>query len=306
MKKEKKIQESYVPRHLKKETVIVEEVQKPIGHSGMKRLLFIPLIVLSVFVVLTHFVKESFISDDQNSEDNLDPMPAEYRNVWLENKSINPDYVGQIIFDSGLIDLPFVQTKDVYDENGNTYVFYTAEGDLVTNVDEYTGNDVYIWKNWKTGAYDRYEEGGSIFMDYRNSVDDWNLIIYGHHFARDFDPSGLKQFTPLDLLLKEENYEKNSLLKLILDNEIRTYEIYAVVILDARNEEQLELVKTDLDYDLEFQDYVDLIAELSLYDTGKQIQENDNLLTLITCIEHQPELRQAVICRELSRKEYSD
>ncbi len=144
-------------------------------------------------------------------------------------------------------------------------------------------------------------------MDYRNTLEDRNLILYGHHFARDYDPSGSKQFTPLDLLLKEENYDRNSSLKLVLDNQIRTYEICAVLILDVREEEQLEIVNTDANHDSEsFKDYVALIERLSVYDTGKRVREKDSLLTLITCIEHRPELRQAVICSEVSRKFYAD
>ncbi len=186
-------------------------------------------------------------------------------------------------------------------------MYSIRQKEKLLSIDNYTGNDVYIWKNWKTGAYDRYEEGGSVFMDYRNTLEDCNLIIYGHHFARDYDPSGSKQFTPLDLLLKEENYYRNSSLKLVLDNQIRTYEICAVLILDAREEEQLEIVNTDANHDFEsFKDYAALIERLSVYDTGKRAREKDSLLTLITCIEHRPELRQAVICSEVSRKFYAD
>lgn len=268
-----------------------------------------PLCILLMIlgIVAVHFGGRPIKTIHKETSEKSDPMLSEYRNVWLENKSINSDYAGQIIFNSGLIDLPFVQAKDVYDQNGNAYVFYTAEGETVVDIDEYTGNDVYIWKNWKTGAYDRYEEGGSVFMDYRNTLEDRNLILYGHHFARDYDPSGSKQFTPLDLLLKEENYDRNSSLKLVLDNQIRTYEICAVLILDVREEEQLEIVNTDANHDSEsFKDYVALIERLSVYDTGKRVREKDSLLTLITCIEHRPELRQAVICSEVSRKFYAD
>ncbi|MBQ1788465.1 MAG: class B sortase [Erysipelotrichaceae bacterium] len=304
MIREKNTQETYAPRHLKKETVMVEETGK---QSGINRPLCILLMILGITVAWLHIDRRPVKTNLTETAKKADPMPSEYRDIWIENKAINSDYAGQIIFDSGLIDLPFVQAKDVYDENGNAYVFYTAEGETVADIEEYTGNDVYIWKNWKTGAYDRYGEGGSVFMDYRNSLDDRNLIIYGHHFARDYDPSGSKQFTPLDLLLKKENYDRNSSLKLVLDNEIRTYEVRVVLIIDAREEEQLEIVSTDVNHDMEsFKDYAALIEKLSVYDTGKRIREKDSLLTLITCVEHRPELRQAVICSEISRKVYTD
>ncbi|MBO4919995.1 MAG: class B sortase, partial [Erysipelotrichaceae bacterium] len=162
-----------------------------------------------------------------------------------------------------------------------------------------------------TGDYDRYEEGGSVFMDYRNSLDDQNLIIYGHHFARDYDPSGSKQFTPLDILLEKENYETNSSLKLILEDEIRNYEICAVLIIDATDEKQLQIARTDLNYDLSgnhdpdyYENYLELIRNHSAYDTGIQIEPYDKLLTLFTCIEHRPDFRQAIICKEIHREIY--
>ena len=138
-------------------------------------------------------------------------MDPELRSMWLSNKTINEDYIGQIVFDSGLVDLPFVQAKDVYREDGTPYVFYDSDGKPIEDYENHTGNDVYIWTSWKTGQYDRYEEGGSVILDFSNDLNDQNLIIYGHHFARDWDPKGNKQFTPLDLLLSKENYESHRL-----------------------------------------------------------------------------------------------
>ena len=71
-------------------------------------------------------------------------------------------------------------------------------------------------------------KGGSVFMDYRNDLDDENIIIYGHHFSPPFDPSRTRAFTPLELLMEEENYADNNKITLILDNEIREYVVAAV------------------------------------------------------------------------------
>ncbi len=232
-------------------------------------------------------------------------MPTEYASVWDANKEINEDYTGQIIFDSGLIDLPFVQAKSVYKENGEMYVFYTEEGDLVTDPTGYTGNDVYIWTNWKTGRYDRTDEGGSVFMDYRNHLEDQNLLIYGHHFARDWDPSGSKQFTPLDALLEKKNYKANSKLKLILDREIRYYTVACVFMIDVSDPEQMQIARTNMDVTLKneedpgfFKTYIKVMDKLSYYDTKVKLKETDRILTLVTCIQHQPQYRQIIVCRE--------
>jgi len=249
--------------------------------------------------------------EDSTPEDAIRTMPEELRNTWLINKQINSDYIGNIVFDSGLIDLPVVQAKGVYKQNGDLYAFYTEEGQLVEDPEGYTGNDVYIWKNWKTGEYDSNGEGGSVFMDFRNNLNDQNIIIYGHHFARDYDPSGDKLFTPLDLLLEEKNYEANKSLKLILDNEIREYVVTDVFIVNIDNEYELNFMRRNMDEDLSgnpdpgfFKDYIKYVGKVDKYPINESLNESDNMLTLVTCIQHQPQYRELILCKEIKRIVY--
>ena len=50
------------------------------------------------------------------------------------------------------------------------------------------------------------------------------------------------------------------------------------------------------------ENFYSLIRNLSRYDTGKAIGEGDRLLTLVTCLEHQPQYRQIIVCREMGRE----
>ena len=129
--------------------------------------------------------QESLPSEEAvvETEDKKDELLESYRALYKENKAINEDYVGEIIFDSGLINVSFVQARSCFKENGEMYTFYTEDGKQVTDASQYTGNDVYIWTYWKTGEYDYNDNGGSTFMDYRNNLADQNLIVYGHHFS---------------------------------------------------------------------------------------------------------------------------
>lgn len=144
-------------------------------------------------------------------------------------------------------------------------------------------------------------------MDYRNYLKDQNIIIYGHHYARDYDPSGTKQFTPLDLLLSEENYDDNKELSLILDNEIRRYIVTNVFTIDISDEYERQIIRTDLNYDLSgnyepkfFKEFIGYLNKISRYDSGVILSDSDRILTLITCLEHQPEYRQVIMCKEVS------
>ncbi|MBQ1534244.1 MAG: class B sortase [Erysipelotrichaceae bacterium] len=281
--------------------------------NGKKKLPVLVFILSAVFIFL-FFISGNRPENPSNEGDEeigipSNPMDPKLRKMWLSNEAINEDYVGQIVFDSGLIDLPFVQARDVYRDDGSLYVFYTKEGQLVEDPAGFSGNDVYIWTSWKTGEYDYSDEGGSVFMDYRNSLDDQNIIIYGHHYARDYDPSGSKQFSPLDILLDEENYDENKTLKLILDNEIREYTVTNVFTISILDDYQIQCVRTDMDRDLSgnddegfFEEFIGYMNGISAYSTGETLKPTDRILTLVTCLEHQPEYRQIIVCRETGRE----
>ena len=271
------------------------------------------VLLTAIFLAFSGFFRKSEPAANETVIEELKSnlMDPELRSMWLNNRQISEDYVGQIVFDSGLIDLPFVQAKDVYKTDGYLYSFYDEEGNLVEDPGSHTGNDVYIWTDWKTGEYGLNGDGGSVFMDYRNYLKDQNIILYGHHFARDYDPSGSKQFTPLDVLLTEENYEENKYLKLILDNEIRSYVVTNVFTINIDDEYESQIIRTDMNEDFSgnreprfFREFIEYIKKISRYETGESLSDGDRILTLITCLEHQPQFRQIVVCKEIENVIY--
>ncbi len=258
---------------------------------------------------------EEETSAETSAEDEL--LKQKYRSIYDENKSVNPDYMGELIFDSGLINASFVQAKSCFKENGELYTFYTEDGKLVTDASDYTGNDVYIWTYWRTGEYDYNDHGGSNFMDYRNSLIDQNIIIYGHHFSTWNDETRSKAFTPLEQLLQEENYAANRYVTIVLQNEIRHYEIAAVYEFDAFKQEHLDKLqywRVDYNYDDYsdnaydgdyYRNYIDMVKKTALYDTGVNWTIEDNTVTLQTCIGgHAGELYEIVVLRQISAQPY--
>ena len=276
---------------------------------------FASLLYLGFFDKKEEVVENNDVIDEVVVVDNSDPN----REKWLANKAINNDYVGEVVFDSNLINKSFVQAKDVYDENGNLYHFYNVDGSVVKDGTYYTGNDVYIYMNWTDMSYDYNIEGGSVFMDYRNELDDQNIIIYGHHFSNPKnDPDKVKAFTPLEKLLEEDNYKENSIVKLVLDNETRTYELAYVYVFVTDNEydlAHLQYYRTDYNYD-EYEDvvdenyyqsYIEAAEEAKLYDTGVHLTTDDKTLTLQTCIGgYNGEKVQICVFKLIDTKYYED
>lgn len=182
---------------------------------------------------------------------------------YEKNKSINDDYVGQIYFDSGLINLPFVQ--------GAT-------------------NNTYFRTDWETMKYDI---GGSIFMDCENNMTkDQNIILYGHNYGPYDDPTLTKMFTPLRVLKDQKNYEENKIVNLYLGDYTLKYQVLTVYLVQVTEMDGKQYISTDdpvyvtRNYkSKDLFEYIEKFKEREFYDTGLTIDKTDRLLTLQTCVD---------------------
>lgn len=117
---------------------------------------------------------------------------------------------------------------------------------------------------------------GSIFMDYRCNADltDENTIIYGHNTKNGSMFGGLKEWK------EKEEYDNNPYFYIYTpDGMVHEYQVCAVVVTDDQAD----------DYRIEFEDSDDFLSwekeiqESSLYDTGVELDENSQIVTLSTC-----------------------
>lgn len=215
------------------------------------------------------------------TDEEIKDLIAEYN----EDYEINEDVKAILCFESGLIHSPVAQ--------GET-------------------NDTYLRTDWRTGEYLSW---GVPFLDYLNDLaaDEENTIIYGHYVYPSVSSDRTLAFTPLSLLMEQENYEENKYLVLVTGTEVRYYQIYAVYDcplqeIDGYNytidELQYNLITYDEDY---FQTYLEAIQTHQFYDTGETgLTTEDRLLSLQTCIQNKPDDREIVLCRELLRRPLSD
>ena len=205
---------------------------------------------------------------------------------WQDNHDINNDYLGDLRFESGLIDLPVVQGND---------------------------NQVYLSSDWMTG---QYLAQGTVFMDYESIYkdsdtreEDLNITIYGHYCYPSLDPEQKLVFTPLKNFISEDIYKENKYIQFLLEDEVRRYEIaevfYCELVSDelgdyvyTRNDMQYYLPSFSKEYLLEYQHQ---IAERRFYETGVSFDESSHLLTLQTCVADHDELRLIIIAKEIAR-----
>ncbi len=254
---------------------------------------FLVMLVLSISILLAlvfnvidirkpkELPQSQIVDENDDSNEKVNNVnKKKYQNLYNENKEINSDYIGHIIFDSGIIDLPVVQGLS---------------------------NDDYLRTDWKTMKSDKE---GSIFLDERSTFNDQNLIIYGHYVYPSYDPSRTHMFTPLELLLEEENYADNSTLILALNGEIRHYQIVAVYYCELDPETDYTTTSEDMEYYLsDFSDeyfdiYKNAVKAAQRYETGIDFTNDDKFLTLQTCVYKHDELREIVLCKEIEIEYY--
>lgn len=288
-----------------------------------KKLIVIIILLLAIASALAYYFidgsapvkEEEKIEDIEVVEDDRKLADKSLRDTWITNKGFNEDYIGEVNFESGLIKLPFVCPSKPYDQ----YKFFAYTGTKVTNFESgceggaCSGNDVYLRMDWKTM---KFELGGSVFMDYRNSIYDQNIIIYGHHYPKNLDKDRVLFFTPLEKLMEKENYEDNKYVDIVLENEVRRYEI-AYVYLFHTNPNQyddydsLQYYRTNYEYDYYgdpdegyYQKYIDKMESVKLYDTGVKLSTDDRTLTLQTCLENTDQAVEIVVCKEIETLYY--
>lgn len=125
----------------------------------------------------------------------------------------------------------------------------------------------------------KYNKTGSVFVDYRTNLEDSKQVnIFGHSSSTyDIPFNNLKKY------LKEDFYNKHKTLTIETKDNTYTYEIFSVKV--TSNEEHLNV---DFNSSQDFLNHINTLKEDSLYDTNVSVTENDNILTLQTCIFNNP------------------
>lgn len=210
-------------------------------------------------------VEEDINAKNSNGDDGSADILLRYRRLHEKNK----DFAGWIQIPDTTIDYP---------------VMYVADD-----------NDTYLYANFNK----EYDAGGTPFIDGYCSLEPVsdNLIIYGHHMNDN------SMFQPLMNYKDKDFYEKHSTFYFDMLKERGTYEIVAVILTRALAEDEEGFrYYGQLDFPDEetFNNYMDNIHRLQLYDTGKTAAYGDKLITLSTCEYSQEDGRLAVIARKLS------
>lgn len=185
-----------------------------------------------------------------------------------EMLAINSKLIGWLTIDGTTIDYPVAQTSD---------------------------NEYYLTHD----LYQNYDRNGTIFLDCNCDVlkPSTNLILYGHHMQ-----SG-KMFGNLVKYENESYYEKHKYITFDTIYEYGTYEIIYVFRSHVYEETEIAFKYYqfyDAYSEIEFNSYMNEMAEMSLYDTGVTAEYGDRLLTLSTCDYQETNGRFVVVAKKIN------
>lgn len=184
---------------------------------------------------------------DPNELDGTDDVKEDVKLSYDEYRAINSDVIGWIKIDNTNIDYPIVKSHD--------------------NID-------YLTQNAEKEA----SKAGAIFMDYRCSVNDSHVIIYGHNMSK-----SKIMFAQLSNYGNRSFYDANRTFKVTFGDKTYTYKVFAVYSVDVDDADYMA-VDENFGSSAAFADYMNnTLAAHSIFPVDTTIGENDHVITLSTC-----------------------
>lgn len=208
--------------------------------------------------------KNNTITPEETPAEPSDNLESPIKNKELESLlEINSDTVGWLTVPNTNIDYPVVKTTD---------------------------NDYYLDHNYEK----KYDYNGWVFMHYYNSTHnlDKNTIIFAHNRFY----SGI-MFGTLNEVTKDTWYNntKENLITFntLYDNmQFEVFSIYKTNI-------TADYLKTTFDSDLEWNNFIKMIRERSMFQNNINVGTNDKIITLSTCLDNDTRLVVHAVLRKI-------
>lgn len=222
------------------------------------------LIALIAFIVSAAYITNYFLSAKHQ-----DGIIDEARSVWYEETQTNDD-----------TELSAIEL--LLKENSDFKGWITVPNTKIDNpIYQTDNNDFYLTHNQQKqkSAY------GALFFDCKNviteSETDKNLVIYGHHMKNGSMFANLTKYKQLSFYKQNPTIEFSTLYKK------GTYKIYAAFVLNASKADDNDYIynisrKSFIDDD-DFDSWVNEARQRSLINTGVDVKNGDNIITLVTC-----------------------
>lgn len=229
--------------------------------------LIIAVINIAIWLIDSPKTKE-IIQDVSKETPVTEYHPAEPKIVESDEKK---DALYWQFIKTNLINIDFAHLKEINDE---VVGWIKVEG---TNVNypivQTTDNDFYL-----DHSLDKTENSaGWLFMDFRNNnnFDNKNTIIYAHN------RKDKTMFGSLKNLLSSSwyNNSSNQIIKTSSETKNGLWQIFSVYVIETTN----DYIQTDFADQKDFETFINLIKNRSVYQFDAKVTNNDQIITLSTC-----------------------
>lgn len=208
------------------------------------------------------------ISDIENTTE-VTEIKDNKKTEIIEQEDIDEDNPYWDYIKMNLISVDFKKLKE---KNKDTTCFIKVNG---TNINypvvQTKDNDYYL-----THSFDKtYNEAGWVFLDYRNSLSDRNMIIYAHGRLDNIMFGTLKNVLTSGWLKNTDNY----VIKLSTEKENTLWQVFSVYRIPTTS----DYLQINFNDNKEFKNFAEMLKNRSDYNFNTNINENDRIITLSTC-----------------------
>ena len=223
-------------------------------------------IILLIFICISSFINIIFLWQVQIDKKNTKSLDLAYKeedektkkkmekNVdvttyqnavdSLKSEFNNTDIVGTLKINGTDIDTPFVQTDN---------------------------NDFYLDHAINKSS----NKLGSVFMDYRNNLDDKVKLIYGHN-SKNLKP----QFHELENYLKEDFAKEHMYIQIMDQTGLYNYKLFSVLVIPNDTTRHMQINFED---DESYLKHLNWIKDSSKFVLDTNISSKDKIVLLQTC-----------------------
>lgn len=153
--------------------------------------------------------------------------------------------------------------------------------------------EYYLRRNYK-GEYIKY---GSIFHDAVSDIDTENQILHGHNMLDG------RMFACLNDYYDIEFYKQSPTIEYTTYEEEAIWKIVAIFEVKVTDDDYFKYITSEFSTTTTKQAYIDTFLELSVIDTGVDVNVDDYFLTLSTCSSDPSNYRTVVIARKVREGE---
>ncbi len=146
----------------------------------VKRVLFIVIQLFAIFIILFSLFKlyqigsTMFIGSRYNSSS---IQPTEGDVSWETQARVNPDIIGWLTIEGTGVDFPILQDRALHDAYAETGTFPVS----FISANPGKSREEIVYKYLFNDYKGQPSETGSITIDYKNTLADPYIIIYGHN-----------------------------------------------------------------------------------------------------------------------------